>query len=534
MRKKRILLRLLVLMLLCWSAEYARAAVFKVTTTADGVTGSLRDALKKANANTVDDTIQLPAGVYLLKGSQREDVNKGGDLDINTTNALTIVGDGAKTTIIDGGFRDRVLHIIKGKVTISGVTIRNGKTYSGAEGMEENGEPGGGIYNNGTLTLNACVITGNTAGNGSDGHFGAGGRVTWPGEGGQGGGIYNSNTGILTITKSTISKNQSGYGCLYDMDGEVGSDGGSGGGIFNLGTLSLTLCTIAGNATGEGGISNVGIEPGLNHGYGGGICSAGTLTLKSCTVVNNFTRKDYNYSGLHGRGGGIYSATSATLNLQNTIIANNSVPQNCPGADCFGVIKSQGYNLLKDTTGYTIKGTTTGNQLGVNPMLGTLALYGGQTPTIPLQNLSPAIDAGISAGLKEDQRGYVRSVDIAGVANVADSTDIGAYEANATKASTTLSISTTQLNLSTNLASTALPTQTFKINISGSDILNWTVKSDAPWLTCSPASGSDSATVSVKVNTTKLNVGTYTATITVDAPNVTNAPLYITVKLTVI
>src|SRR5262249_43170328 len=62
--------------------------------------------------------------------------------------------------------------------------------------------------------------------------------------------------------------------------------------------------------------------------------------------------------------------------------------------------------------------------LGKNPMLGSLANYGGPTDTRPLLAGSPCIDAGsnavIPAGLNTDQRGFFRIKN--GIV------DIGAYE----------------------------------------------------------------------------------------------------------
>ena len=45
-----------------------------------------------------------------------------------------------------------------------------------------------------------------------------------------------------------------------------------------------------------------------------------------------------------------------------------------------------------------------------------------------LQSSSPAVDAGTTAGLSTDQRGFARIFDETGIANVADGSDIGAFE----------------------------------------------------------------------------------------------------------
>jgi hypothetical protein len=67
---------------------------------------------------------------------------------------LMLIGAGAATTIIDGGGVNIVVTVSNANahVSISNVTIRNGS-----------GRPGGGIFNNGILTVNRCAVSGNVA-----------------------------------------------------------------------------------------------------------------------------------------------------------------------------------------------------------------------------------------------------------------------------------------------------------------------------------------------------------------------------------
>ena len=146
----------------------AQAATITVNTTADELNSdsdcSLREAIQAANTNSVvdacaagtgDDTITLPAGTYTLAiAGTGEESNVTGDLDI--LGNLTISGAGAGSTVIDGGQVDRVLHIQSGNiVTIDGVTITNGK--------EPSFPGGGGVFNKGTTTLTASVVSNNTS-----------------------------------------------------------------------------------------------------------------------------------------------------------------------------------------------------------------------------------------------------------------------------------------------------------------------------------------------------------------------------------
>ncbi len=73
--------------------------------------------------------------------------------------------------------------------------------------------------------------------------------------------------------------------------------------------------------------------------------------------------------------------------------------------------------------------------------------------------------------------------------------------------------------------------QTFKITNSGSGTLIWSITTNASWLDCSPLSGTDSATISVSVDSSGLSSGTYTGTISVSDPDAVNSPQTITVTL---
>ena len=147
---------------------------------------SLRAAITTANTNGEDDIIYLPAGTYILSGAADDNNNLSGDLDIDTANTIAIIGDTPGKTIIDGNGVDRVLHILNGTVSISGVSIRNGKSRDGETEGEKGGD-GGGIYNGGTLSLTNCSISNNTGGSGYDGYFHLY-YIDCPGGGGYGGG----------------------------------------------------------------------------------------------------------------------------------------------------------------------------------------------------------------------------------------------------------------------------------------------------------------------------------------------------------
>ena len=114
------------------------------------------------------------------------------------------------------------------------------------------------------------------------------------------------------------------------------------------------------------------------------------------------------------------NSSGNTVNIRNSIFANNTAGGTAP--DIFGTVNSQGYNLIRNTTGATINGTTTGNITGVDPRIdGVLRFNGGLTKTHALRQTSPAIDAADPANvLPTDQRGFPRPV--------GTRADIGAYE----------------------------------------------------------------------------------------------------------
>jgi hypothetical protein len=171
---------------------------------------TLRAAIHEADALPGADTIQLQANTtYLLHRVGVDDTALNGDLDI--TDSVTILGAGPDSTIIagNGGVIGERVFQITGTVVISGVTIEHGQSPN----------IGGGLINNGRLTLINSAIVSNTVSGSND----------W------GGGIFNS--GPLTITNSLIAGNVTGSSNAY------------GGGIFNQGVLLVLSSTISDNLT---------------------------------------------------------------------------------------------------------------------------------------------------------------------------------------------------------------------------------------------------------------------------------------------
>ena len=182
---------LLLTMLGVWMGNTAQtvdvrpAVMITVNTYADELNAdgdcAVREAIQAANTDTAvdgcpagvgEDLILLAAGVYRLTlAGASEDLNATGDLDILAD--LVLRGARLDGTQFDGAQLDRVLHILPGvKVTISDLTIRNGQAPT-PEG-DQPGAPGGGILNEGRLTLARVALRHNRAGTGRNNNGGDG------------------------------------------------------------------------------------------------------------------------------------------------------------------------------------------------------------------------------------------------------------------------------------------------------------------------------------------------------------------------
>ena len=220
-------------------ASASAAATVTVNTTADETqagngTCSLREATFYANGTGAEPdcaaappsgntTIVLPAGFYTLGGQP-----------LTLSGNATLVGAGAPTTTISAAGHSQVLLVSVGaNVAVADVTITQGVSgqtcaFACALGDPVNGNPGGGISNDGTLSLNRVIITGNRTGQGAT----QAACTTAPqffcpgGNGGDGGGI--SNFGTLTIASSSITANSTGPGASGKHGAQGVTFGGAG------------------------------------------------------------------------------------------------------------------------------------------------------------------------------------------------------------------------------------------------------------------------------------------------------------------
>ncbi len=351
-----------------------------VNNTGDSGPGTLREAISTANSNgfALDDII-FDNNVF---GTQQT-ISLATALP-NIGSNLTLNGPGADLLTVqraDGAADFKVFSsdaLIGGEMAFTGMTIRNGRGFIG-----------GGIFSYFALSLTNVHVTGNQ----STGPIG-------------GGGVYLALANG-EFTNSTFSGNSAlGGGAIY-------FDGDQSGGK----TLLVVNSTISGNsATGSGGgiLARTSVDNGLNP---------GVLIVRNSTIANNTA----------AGGGGIATETAAgnttRTSLRNTIVANNG-PNNLSAGS--GVtVTSLGFNLSNNFNGvFSLLGT----DITAPPLLATLANNGGTIPTHALFAGSQALDRGNSSGSARDQRGLTRPIDLPGITNISDGSDIGAFEAQSAPA----------------------------------------------------------------------------------------------------
>jgi hypothetical protein len=431
-------------------------ATITVTNTEDSGPGSLRDAIAQAApGDTINFTVT--GGISLTSGS------------ITINKDLFIVGPGADELGIG---RDSTQYFKIFTVESHATVAISGLFISGGGAIATTLDAGGGIDNNGTLTLDSCHLINNFAYNGGGLHNGGTMvlqhcRVESNLSEAQGGGI--SNDGMMTISNSSISHNTGGN--------RIDSPGG---GIVNTGTLTIIDSVIASNpltTAGDGvggGIANSGTLTVNNttftnnfaRTYGGALYNSGHAVINNSTIVNNSTGSGRHPSAARGgaiyndggnlslnastitgnnvaasdrdsppterdSGGGVYN-NSGTVSVATSIIADNSVTVFRTPQDIRGAFISKGYNLIgveEGGTGFTngVQHDQTGRASApLDPKVGRVRDNGGPAPTAALLCGSPAIDAGDDAvmepplNLAADQRGRAR--------RAGSHVDIGAFE----------------------------------------------------------------------------------------------------------
>lgn len=312
-----------------------------------GIGCSLRAAVMEANAKPGNDLIRVPSGRYVLTRFAPEDAtginHSVRDLDI--TESVTIEGmSGANTHLdailqrtndpqtdltddgnqfgfvrIDGNGEHRIFHVTAPDVVLR---LRRVAILHGDEAGA-----GGGVLNDGTLTLERVAFAENSAESVTGGAFG-GGAV--------------QNNGILIGEDVAFVQN--------DVQGQ----NPSGGGLHNTGEATIRRLLVAYNDARFGAaIRNVG----------------GTLTLGNATVYNNFwvsptstppvsvlsttsggeTRLSFVTLAAHSLGDrDLVSNSGSTVHVKNGLWVDNSADL------CAGSILSDGGNVVEGECGFSV------------------------------------------------------------------------------------------------------------------------------------------------------------------------------------
>jgi hypothetical protein len=265
--------------LLCFSIisrNTAIAASYTVTNlNATGV-GSLYAAVTSANAAGGTNTITFDSSLSGTISFTSANDYSCGPAVMGITSNLTITGPSGGIILAGNSGNFRLFNVASGatlaldSLTITGFAVTGGTGGSGGSGGGGGGAGmGGAIFNQGTLTIQNCLIKSNTATGGTGGYGNYGG-----GPGGGGGGIYGSGGSC------------SSYG--------GGGGGGSGGNGGNAGSDS------SGHGAGGGG-------GGANYGENGGngsIYTGGTAGGAAAGAGGNYQAAGNAASGTGGGGGG--------------------------------------------------------------------------------------------------------------------------------------------------------------------------------------------------------------------------------------
>ena len=240
-----------------------------------GSTTAWRDLLSAVRNAPANATITINGEIKATHIS-----GNNGEIVINKN--LTIKGSNKSTDILNAVTLSRIFNVKTGNtLTLENITLKNG-------GKRPVTEDGGGIYSEGTLTLNNTTIESCGAKNG--------------------GGIYAQGGTEITLTNTEINS------CVAEENG--------GGLYIKDSRLTLTNATIGGEQLCTNSLPNK--AKGNKAKNGGGIFLTGSGTDGSRMTGGKVS---YNLAtdGTYAKGGGIYIQESASFTMQSGNINSNEV-----------------------------------------------------------------------------------------------------------------------------------------------------------------------------------------------------------------
>lgn len=375
-------------------------------------------------------SITLPAGTYGIASSHPG----SGSLRLSgaASVAVTIIGAGASSTVVDGGGNPGELGTGGPSLTINSVTVRNfapgslfaldNATSMALNGVVVSGNTGGGIFSSGTLSLNNVTVSGNSL----TGTTAAG---------------ININNGSLTGNNVTITNNT-----------QIGS---SVGGLNTAAGVPVTLSnsTISNNSTTAGPA-------------GGMRLADATLSLTNVSITGNSAAANGGPGGTDAAGG-LYLAggpnAANTITLTNVQITNNQLTGTQSANEAAGLV-------IHSSTGGTVTmngGRVEGNSGGA---VGGISLWSSGAPTVALNGVSVRNNiGGITAGGVALSSNAVLTITDSTIAgnSTTNSGDTGAGGVSVSGGQLTLNRTTVSGNTGRGVAIRTIPAQLTNVTISG-------------------------------------------------------------------
>ncbi len=268
------------------SIPVASAANIYVNSTGNDVTGTgtITNPYKTINWGITKaangDTVNVGTGTF---GTYTNTTSK--DYNITISKNLNITGVSKDQTIINPAGNGWVLNIATGfTVTLSNLTITNGNADD--SGTQTTNASGGAITNQGTLIVNNCNFTSNSASaTASSTSFLGSSSTAYA----YGGAIYN--TGSLTITNSTFTGNRATANANTGvvLGGSTANAYAEGGAIYSTGTLTVTNSIFVNNTATASATATAlfGSTTARSYAFGGAIYNAGPLNVSGSNLENN-------------------------------------------------------------------------------------------------------------------------------------------------------------------------------------------------------------------------------------------------------
>lgn len=313
---------------------------FKIISSDGLVTADSEESLAAA-VQSVQSSEGDPDTIYIMKN-----IDLTESLEIPEGKYIRVLGNGDQITLSPVQAMENMLEV-KGNLTTENITLdadSKGRSIKVAEkgsltvsqgteitkglltaGVNAEDYSGGGIYNEGTLTITAGELYENTAKNG--------------------GAVYNAPAGKFMMSDALIHENTAtaaGGGIANGGTAELGADAvvsdnqakssagnevsGKGGGIYNTGTLVCKADSL--------------VEANNGEDNGGGVFTSKEMVLEGGKILNNKT-SGTSRERVNNCGGGVY-VDAGTFTMISGEITDNTANSNYIANDQYGSLANGG------------------------------------------------------------------------------------------------------------------------------------------------------------------------------------------------